>query len=198
MSQLSEQAEKVLQEASGYVDARVEGVKVRTVKGLSQGISALSRLLLLVMLGSVLLLALSFAFVLWLGELLGSYALAAFIVSGVLLLIFAVCFLLRKRLFRNTFIPLFQDILSPETPVEEPTLEKLEDAILESDLRAKKQEELVKTRLSQARDSYTPRQILNRGLRLLGTTPIIGRNRKPTFRRVAGSLVRALIRKIKK
>ena len=43
----------------------------------------------------------------WIGEAIGSYAGGAAIVAGVFLLVLGVLLLLRKRLFRDSFVPLF-------------------------------------------------------------------------------------------
>ena len=51
--------------------------------------------------------ALAMGGVMWIGELIGSYAGGAGIVAAVFLIILGVLFLLRKRLFRDTFVPMF-------------------------------------------------------------------------------------------
>ena len=91
MSKFSAPADNLVSETRGYIDAQIDNVKLRTVKGLSQGTSAIASLLLIFIVANALVLALSFALVLWLGEVLDSYAGAAFIVAGILLLLLVVC-----------------------------------------------------------------------------------------------------------
>ena len=50
----------------------------------------------------------------WIGEMVGSYAGGAGIVAGFFLLVLGVLILLRKKLFRNTFVPLFIDLFFEE------------------------------------------------------------------------------------
>ena len=96
--------DKLVHKTTGYVNAQIDNVKLRSVKGLSQGTSAVAGLLLIFITVGALVTTLSFAVVLWLGELMGSYALAAFIMSGVLVIALVVLILLRKKLFKSNFI----------------------------------------------------------------------------------------------
>lgn len=114
MNKTSENLGRLVQDSKAYADAKIDDVKLKTVKGLSQGSSTLARMLLYFAIGSALVMALAFAFVLLLGELIGSYALAAFIVAGVLALALVVIFLLRGRLFRDSFVPMFADLFFPK------------------------------------------------------------------------------------
>ena len=50
----------------------------------------------------------------WIGEMIGSYAGGAAIVAAVFLLLLGVLILLRKRLFRDTFVPLFVKLFFEE------------------------------------------------------------------------------------
>ncbi len=163
MSKFEEPAQRVVQEAQGYVDAQIENVKLRAVKGLSVGTSSLAGLLLIFAVLSVLLLTFSFACVMWLGEILGSYSLAAFIVAGVLLLILGILLLLRKSLFKNSFIPMYTDVMSPEN-AQFKTQEELDKEILHGEAKINKQEALVTRRFLQAQNFYTPSRMLNYGL----------------------------------
>lgn len=166
MNKFTEPAEKVLQDGRLYLDQQWESVKLRMVKGLSVGTSALARLLLLFSIVSVLLLTLSFALVMWLGELLSSYALGAFIVAGVLLLLFVVMFLLRDKLFKDAFIPLYSGIISPDRT--ENSQQELDRAIEASDALVEKQEAQMKSRFAELQDYYRPTRLLNEGLRFAG------------------------------
>ena len=94
-------------EASDYIDLRLDDLKLRTAKGLSMTLSKLVYVLLVLLVVSIILTSLAIGGVMWIGELIGSYAGGAAIVAGVFLLVLGVLILLRKRLFRDSFVPLF-------------------------------------------------------------------------------------------
>lgn len=94
-------------EASDYIDLRIDDLKLRTAKGLSMTLSKLVYVLLVLFVVSIILIAIAIGGVMWIGEAIGSYAGGAAIVAGVFLLVFGVLLLLRKRLFRDSFVPLF-------------------------------------------------------------------------------------------
>ena len=158
--------ENVLDEGLTYVDEQVDNIKMRTVKVLSEGTTAVTGLLLVFSILSVLLLALSFAFVLLLGEILDSYAKAAFIVAGALLVILIVVMLVHKRLFKNSFVDMYNNIMNPKQ--KEPTLEALDQAIERSNESLQAQGDRIKTRVSLLQDYYKPSHLLNEGLRRAG------------------------------
>lgn len=164
--------EHIVEEGRVYLDEQMENVKLRTVKGLSQGTTAITVILLIFSIVSVLLLMLAFAVVLWLGELLDSYALAASIVAGVLLLGLVVVLLLRDKLFRNSFVEMYSDILNPRQ--RETTLEGLDTAIGASGASIRMQGEQLKDSLSQVKQFYTPSHLLNEGLRQAGLRSSMG------------------------
>ena len=166
MSKFTQPVEQVIQESLVYMDRQLDNVKLRTVKGLSQGTSAISGLLLIFAVAGILLLMLSFAFVMWLGELMDSYTLAAFIVAGVLLLLLLILIFCRHRLFKNAFIPLYSDIIMPGK--EESDMESLEKDIETAEERIREQKETIKDSLTQAQGFYTPTHLLNEGLRQVG------------------------------
>ena len=118
MNKASENLGRLVQDSKAYADAKIDDIKLKTVKGLSQGSSTLARMLLYFAIGSTLVMALAFAFVLLLGEIIGSYALAAFIVAGVLALALVIIFLLRGKLFRDSFVPMFADLFFPKEEEE--------------------------------------------------------------------------------
>ena len=97
-----------------YVDLRVDDLKLRAVKGLSVGLGKLLLALLFLTVGSTFLLALAFGGVLLLGDAVGSYAAGAFLVAGFFLILLLLLFLLRKRLFRDTFVSLFVNLFFDE------------------------------------------------------------------------------------
>ena len=90
-----------------YLDLRVDDIKLKMVDGLAVGISRMLALMLLMLLSAIVLAAFSFGIVILLGELIGSWAAAAFIVGGVLLMILALLVVVRKRLFVDIFVKLF-------------------------------------------------------------------------------------------
>ena len=110
MSDFSAPADNLVHEATGYLNAQLDNVKLRTVKGLSKGTSAIAKLLLIFIVAGALVTALSFAIILLLGELIGSYAGAAFIVSGILLIAIILLIALRNRIFKNSFIGMYTDV----------------------------------------------------------------------------------------
>ena len=98
-----------------YLSLRTDDFKKSVVEGLSVGFSRVLSILVLMMLLLVLLGVLAFAFVVLLGETMGSMSAAAFIVGGVYLIAFAVLFFLRKHLFLKMFTGLFTGILDSGT-----------------------------------------------------------------------------------
>lgn len=168
MSKFTQPAQLVVQEAGAYLDAQLDNIKLRTVKGLSKGTGALASLLLISALAGVFLLALSFALVMWLGEVLKSYALAGAIVAGGLFVLLMVFILLRNRMFKNSFIGMYEAVLFDEPDESLHTQEKLDEAILRSEDRVKEQQTLVSDRLLQAKEYYTPKRMVNQGLHLIG------------------------------
>ena len=168
MSQFTEPVENLFQDSKVYLDKHLDNVKLRTVKGLSLTVSAIGKMLVIFAVASICLLALSFSFVMWLGELLGSYALGGFIVAGVLLLATVVLVLLRDKLFKNSFISLFEGIIIPER--EDENQESLDQAIVEAGKEIEMQEAALRSNLAQAQNYYAPSRLLNEGLRVAGET----------------------------
>lgn len=114
MSEFTKPIEDLGKNASEYVDARIDDLKLRTVKGLSMTLGRLLYMLLVLFIVSVILTALAIGGVMWIGELIGSYAAGAMIVASVFALLLVVVILLRKRLFRDTFIPMLIRIFFDE------------------------------------------------------------------------------------
>lgn len=90
-----------------YLDLRLNELKLRTVDGLSVGVSRVLSLMVVIMLGAIVLAAFAFGTVLLLGDVIGSWAGAAFIIGGFFLILLALMLLLWKRLFVNIFVKLF-------------------------------------------------------------------------------------------
>ena len=82
-------------------------LKLKSTQGLSLAMSRLTVVLLLVGLLIIVLALLAVVLIQWLGRLTGSLAVASSIVCGFFVLVLAVVFFLRKRLFRDTFVKLF-------------------------------------------------------------------------------------------
>lgn len=168
MNHFREPVDQLVQDGKNYVEKQLDSVKLRSVKGLSQGFSTVASLLLIFILGSVFALALSFALVMWLGELMGSYVVAAFIVSGVLLVALVTCILLRSKLFKNTFVGAFRDVLDPDQPLKEDTLEGVDAALQLNQLQVDAAEEGILEDVAQMKAVYTPKNLLNQGLQEIG------------------------------
>ena len=66
----------------------------------------------------IVLAVLAFAFIILLGEKIGSLSGAAFIIGGIYFFVATVLFLLRKRLFVNMFTNLFTGIMQTNTSDE--------------------------------------------------------------------------------
>lgn len=158
--------DRLARKTTGYVNAQIDNVKLRSVKGLSQGTSAIAGLLLIFIIAGVFVTTVSVAVVLWLGELMGSYAQAAFIMSGVLLLTIVVLILLRKKLFKSNFISMYTDIFFQKEAKPEglETMEGLDIAIWNAETRVKDKEEDVTDAFTQCKDFYTLTNLLGFGM----------------------------------
>ena len=157
MRKFSAPADKLVHETTGYINAQIDDVKLRTIKGLSQGTSAVARLLLILIVVGAVITTLSFAVVLWIGELLHSYALAAFIMVGVLLLTLLVLFLLRKQIFKNTFVAMFTDVFyqKENRPEGLKTQDGVDMAIWNTETRIKEKEADISYAFTECKDFYS-------------------------------------------
>lgn len=93
-----------------YVDLKVDELKLQATKGFSVALGRLTTTLLLVALLCLVLALLSVVLIQWLGVLTGSLAVSSSIVCGVFLLVFIGLYLMRRRLFRDTFVKMFVQI----------------------------------------------------------------------------------------
>ena len=114
MSDFTRPVEDLGQKTTEYIDLRVDELKLKTAKGLSLTLSKLLCMLLVLFVVSIIMISIAVGGVMWIGELVGSYAGGAAIVAAFFLLVLGVLVLLRKRLFRNTFVPLFIDLFFEE------------------------------------------------------------------------------------
>jgi hypothetical protein len=110
MSDFTRPVEDLGQKTTEYIDLRVDELKLKTAKGLSLTLSKLLYMLLVLFVVSIIMISIAIGGVMWIGEIVGSYAGGAAIVAAFFLLVLGVLVLLRKRLFRNTFVPLFIDL----------------------------------------------------------------------------------------
>ncbi|MBQ2874365.1 MAG: hypothetical protein IJE85_03625 [Bacteroidales bacterium] len=90
-----------------YLAIRLEELKLRAVDGLSVGVSRVLSMMVVLMLGAIVLAAFAFGTVLLLGDLIGSWAAAAFIIGGVFLIVQGVLLLFWRSLFVDIFVKLF-------------------------------------------------------------------------------------------
>ena len=93
-----------------YVELKIDDLKLKAVDGLSVGVSRVLSLMVVLMLGAIVLAAFAFGTVLLLGDFIGSWAAAAFIIGGVFLILLAAILLVWKKLFVDIFVKLFIDI----------------------------------------------------------------------------------------
>ena len=173
-------ADHLVHETRGYIDAQIDNVKLRSVKGLSQGTSAIAGLLLIFIFIGALVTALSFAVVLWLGEVLHIYAKAAFIMAGVLLLVLVVLFLLRKHLFKNSFVSMYTDVFyqKENKPIGLKSQEGLDMAIHQAESRIKEEEEGISYAFTDMKEFYTPKNLLSESLLSLAARILFGNKKK--------------------
>ena len=104
---MAEGQERMVSDIRNYLDLRLNELKLKTIDGLSIGLSRVLSMMLVVMLGAIALAAFAFGAVLLLGDLIGSWAGAAFIVGGIFLIVLSLLLIYWKRLFVNIFVKLF-------------------------------------------------------------------------------------------
>ena len=114
MGEFTRPVENLGEKATEYIDLRIDELKLKTAKGLSLTLSKLLYMLLVLFVVSIIMISIAIGGVMWIGELVGSYAGGAAIVAGFFLLVLGVLILLRKKMFRDTFVPLFIDLFFEE------------------------------------------------------------------------------------
>ena len=118
----------ILSSAVGeYLSMRADDFKKNIVTSLSVGFSRVLAVLVITLILLIVLGVFAFAFILLLGEEIGSISGAAFIVGGVYLIAALFLIFLRKRLFVNMFSNLFSGIIDQGSPADDlkPLLLKL-------------------------------------------------------------------------
>ena len=104
---MEHQKETLESDIRKYMDLRLEDLKLKAVDGLSVGVSRVLSMMVIIMLGAIVLAAFAFGTILLLGDLIGSWAAAAFIIGGVFLISLAVMLVFWRRLFLDIFVKLF-------------------------------------------------------------------------------------------
>ena len=99
-----------------YLSMRTDEFKKNIIASLSAGFSRVLAILVIAMLLLIVLAVFAFAFIVLLGQAIGSLSGAAFMIGGVYLIVAVILILLRKRLFLNMFINLFSGIIEKESP----------------------------------------------------------------------------------
>jgi hypothetical protein len=107
---MAEDQERKNLDIRNYLDLRLNDLRLKTIDGLSIGVSRVLSMMLVIMLGAIVLAAFAFGTVLLLGDLIGSWAGAAFIIGSLLLIVLALLLIYWKRLFVNIFVKLFISI----------------------------------------------------------------------------------------
>lgn len=106
-SDMEHQKETLESDIRKYMDLRLEDLKLKAVDGLSVGVSRVLSMMVIIMLGAIVLAAFAFGTILLLGDLIGSWAAAAFIIGGVFLVALAVMLFFWRSLFLDIFVKLF-------------------------------------------------------------------------------------------
>ena len=99
-----------------YLSMRRDDLRKSIIMGMSAGFSRVLTILIISLLMVIVLAVFAFAFIILIGDAIGSLSGAAFIVGGVYLAVAAELFFLRKRLFVNMFTRLFSGIIQTNTP----------------------------------------------------------------------------------
>lgn len=110
MGEFTKPLEDLSKNAAEYVDLKIEDVKLRTVKGLSVAMNKLIVTLILLFVASIVLISAALGCTLLIGDLIGSYAAGAFIVSGIFLVLLIILYIFRDKMFLNKFVRMFLDL----------------------------------------------------------------------------------------
>lgn len=102
-----------------YLGTRTDDFKKRVVAGLSLGFSRTLAIIIMALLAVVVLSVLAFAFIMLIGNAIGSLACAAFIVAGIYFLALVLLFIFRKRLFVRMFARMFSALAEDVSPSDD-------------------------------------------------------------------------------
>ena len=109
----------ILSSAIGkYLNLRTDDFRKNIIESLSVGFSRVLAILVITMLSLIVLAVFAFAFIVLLGQAIGSLSGAAFIIGGLYLTGVVILFLLRKRLFLDMFTNLFSGIVGSDNPAD--------------------------------------------------------------------------------
>ena len=118
MAGLDRPLQDLVNDAKSYVDLQADDLKLRITKGLSLSLGQVIALVLALVSLSIVLLAIGAGCVILLGNWLGNYAIASFVVAGVFAVFTLILFLLKDKLFVNGFVRLFAKIFFEEKEEE--------------------------------------------------------------------------------
>ena len=96
-----------LSEARLYLDLKLDALKLQTVDALSVVVSRLLTMMAVLMLGAIVLAAFAFGTVILLGQMIGNWAAAAFIIGGLFLVLLVLLLVFRRKVFLDMFVKLF-------------------------------------------------------------------------------------------
>ena len=103
----SDTMDRNLSDTGKYLEKKLDVLKLQTVDGLSVAASSILAMMAILMVGAIVLAAFAFGTVMLLGELIGDWAVAAFIIGGVFLIQLIILIIFRKKLFVDMFVQLF-------------------------------------------------------------------------------------------
>ncbi len=112
-------AEDFSDQVGKYVDLKLDEIKLKTAKGLSITLQKVLVAILLLSLVNIVLIAAAIGGVLILGHIIDNYAAGAFIIAGVFAIITLVLYMLRKKLFINSFVKTFINIFFEDKAEDE-------------------------------------------------------------------------------
>lgn len=95
-----------------YLNLKADDFRKKTISGLAIGFSRALSVIVLAMLLMMILFVISFALIVVIGNAMGSWSGAAFIIGGVYIIAFAVMYFMRKKLFVGMFTNLLQGVMA--------------------------------------------------------------------------------------
>ena len=107
INRLGAPVKELADDVKDYIALKEDQLKLKTTKVASVSIARLLTAILILNVCLIVLALLAFTAILGLGSLLGNYAAGAGIVTAVFVLLLAVLYLCRKRLFVGSFIQMF-------------------------------------------------------------------------------------------
>ena len=99
-----------------YLSLKTDDFRKKIVAGLSVGFSRVLSVLVIVTLLMIVLAVFSFGLIVLIGNAIGSWSAAAFIIGGVCLTALIILILVRKRLFLKMFANIFNEMAETESP----------------------------------------------------------------------------------